>query len=80
MLEKICIVVFFAILLFVLNAVSYKRGKQSEKIKQLKEEIKRRAQEQRAANEKVDFVRNLNKSDIDERLRKLAKDQQRNNL
>lgn len=80
MLEKICIVVIFAILLFVLNIVSYKRGKQSEKIKQLKEEIKRRAQEQRAANEKVDFVRSLNKSDIDERLRKLAKDQQRNNL
>lgn len=80
MLEKICIVVVFAILLFVLNMVSYKRGKQSEKIKQLKEEIKRRAQEQRVANEKVDFVRNLNKSDIDERLRKLAKDKQRNNL
>lgn len=80
MTEKICFIIIVFIAFVVMNAVSYKRGKSAEKVKQLKEEIKRRAQEQRAANEKVDFVRNLNKSDIDNRLRKLAEDQQRNNL
>lgn len=80
MTTKILICIGFGIVIWVISLLSFKNGKKTEQIKRLKEEIKHRAEEQKVANEKVDFVRSLSKSDIDERLRKLAKDQQRNNL
>lgn len=72
MLEKFYLVLVVFVTVLVLSIVSYKRGRNAEKIKQLKEEIKRRAEEQRYANEKIDYVRNLNKSDVDAKLQQLA--------
>ena len=60
-------------------SLSYKRGKEAEATKRLKEEIKNRAREQANANQKVDLIHNLSNNAVNERLQDLAS-QQRNNM
>ena len=79
MWQTITIVLCFLLLIAILMAVAYKRGKETERLRQIKEEIARRAKEQKYANEKMDFVRGLNKSDVNNRLHYVA-NQQRNSM
>lgn len=80
MLTKICIALGFGFIILLLNAMSYKRGKDAEHIRQLKEEIDNRAKEQAYANSKIDFVRNLDGDSVSGRLSELAQSNKRNNL
>lgn len=72
MIIKISLIVGFGVLLWIIIALSFKRGRDAEQIRRLKEEIKQRAQEQAYAQSKVDFVRSLNNNDINDRLRQIA--------
>lgn len=67
------IVLCFLVLITILTAIAYKRGKEAERNIALKEEIKRRAQEQKYANEKVDTIRNMSDNDVRNRLCELAR-------
>lgn len=72
MWQMLTIVLCFLVLITILTAIAYKRGKEAERNIALKEEIKRRAQEQKYANEKVDFVRNMSDAAVRARLHELA--------
>lgn len=72
MWQMLTIVLCFLVLITILTAIAYKRGKEAERLRQIKEEIARRAQEQKYANEKMDFVRSLSKSDVNNKLHLIA--------
>lgn len=64
----------------LLSAVIYlaiKNGRNSEKVESLKEEIRRRAEEQARANRIVDSVRMLTDDECRNRLHEIANGQQR---
>ena len=73
MWQVITIVLCFFVVITILTVIAYRRGKEAEKNRALLEEIKRRAQEQKYANEKVDTIRNMSDADVRNRLCELAR-------
>ena len=69
---NIYIIIIFIIVLFMIISLSYKRGKDAESIKRLKEEIKKIQKEQEYANKKIDFINSLDSHAINSRLQDLA--------
>ncbi len=72
MWQMITIVLCFLLLITILTTIAYKRGKEAERLRQIKEEIARRAQEQKYANEKVDTIRNMSDADVRNKLHLIA--------
>jgi septation ring formation regulator EzrA len=75
---KIILVLTIIIILILVNVLCYRRGKDAQRIKQLKDEIRNRAKEQEYANEKVDIIRNLSDNDVRNRLHRIANEKHRN--
>lgn len=70
----------FCFLIGLVVWLARREGKKSAKLKALKAEAKRNAEEQRKAQEVVNSVANLSVDDARRRLHSIATVQQRNNL
>lgn len=76
----IILVVAFCSLLSAVIYLAIKNGRNSEKVESLKEEIKRRAEEQARANRIVDGVRMLTDDECRRRLHEIANGQDRERM
>ena len=61
-------IVAFGVMMSIVVYLASKEGSKSAQLEALKAELKKRAEEQRRANETVDRVRNMSESDVRNRL------------
>lgn len=71
MLQTLAAIVIFSSVFGITIVLASKHGSKSAQLEALKAEIKKKAEEQRRANEAVDRVRNMSDDDVRNRLQNI---------